>query len=270
MASVLTLARLCKEVYGDGPDDTIEGWKRVQDYGPSQLRLFGLKFDLSGFAAALFRHEARGEHVFAVRGTNQLFWDLIVDDQQIAVGDVPRQFRDAMQAFFQARKESAHTRFYLTGHSLGGGLAMLLAADNELPLVTFNAPGIAGVYRDPIDRFFPLRLRAALRGQIVTWTRRDDRHVMHIRAEHDPVSFLTSPKPGPTRSVPITSCQPPSPGPFLGSCGVPKLSLGHHVQMARAAAQTVKYLLCHHYMDTLIQGLEGIPEMANDLGWISH
>lgn len=37
---------------------------------------------------------------------------------------------------------------YLTGHSLGGGLAQMIGAEFKVPFVTFNAPGTKRSYRD--------------------------------------------------------------------------------------------------------------------------
>lgn len=39
--------------------------------------------------------------------------------------------------------EEKQRRFYITGHSLGGGLAQLVSMETDVPAITFSAPGVA-------------------------------------------------------------------------------------------------------------------------------
>lgn len=78
------------------------------------------------------------------------------------MGRMPDQYRVATSAYFEAlQRANALVGFYLTGHSLGGGLASMLAKQFGDPTATFNAPGMARAFSDPQaqqpDRFSIIR-----------------------------------------------------------------------------------------------------------------
>ena len=92
-----------------------------------------------GFYAALYQRELDGKLVLAFRGTDELLTDGLIDDAAIAAGGIPPQ---VAAAFEVARDAKLSGDIYVTGHSLGGALAIIGAARCGVPAVTFNAPGV--------------------------------------------------------------------------------------------------------------------------------
>jgi len=94
--------------------------------------------NMVGFYAALYIRAEDGAKVLAFRGTDDL-WDGLLDDTTIAVGGVPPQ---AAPALIVAQSAGFNRSSYLTGHSLGGALAIIAASHLGCPAATFNAPGV--------------------------------------------------------------------------------------------------------------------------------
>lgn len=92
-----------------------------------------------GFAAGLYLASDTREKVLAYRGTNPDELSDLFADVQIAGGGIPYQAFPALQA---ARQAGLGERDWLTGHSLGGALAVLISAELSRRAVTFNAPGV--------------------------------------------------------------------------------------------------------------------------------
>jgi hypothetical protein len=135
--SLVEFAELCRAVYGDASsvsictDTQTVIWKRDKYW------------QTTSFFAAVYTREANGR-VLAFRGTNLINSPLgdtlgdLNDDAAIFFGDVPTTATLALQipSFI------SQSGLYLTGHSLGGALAIIVAACYGLPAVTFNAPGV--------------------------------------------------------------------------------------------------------------------------------
>ena len=92
-----------------------------------------------GFYAALYSRQPDGKRVLAFRGTDEFWTDGLIDDVSVAAGAPPPQ---AAAAFQVARDARLPEDSFLTGHSLGGALAIIAGARLGLPVVTFNAPGV--------------------------------------------------------------------------------------------------------------------------------
>ena len=83
------------------------------------------------------------EIVIAYRGTDSLL-DATIDDLQIAVGAIPSQTTGALNYYDTILTNlSENGSISVTGHSLGGALAQLVAANRNVGAYTFNAPGMA-------------------------------------------------------------------------------------------------------------------------------
>jgi len=151
MATPLELAEASKASYDDNPKLT--GWNQIVRFGQVY----------SGFSSVLFKKGS--EHILAFRGTDGGLD--IDDDAQLALGFMPVQYRQAAESLKRSinNYRVSVNKLYVTGHSLGGGLAALVSAKHStpLPVVTFNAPGMGRAAKHsalrtltwPISEFVP-------------------------------------------------------------------------------------------------------------------
>lgn len=167
MPSVLTLSMMCDDVYSETGRGA-GGYQRL--YGLSWL-----KANCDGFFGACYRGGDIG--VVAFRGSKELMADWYQADGDICLGKLPLdQIGDAFSFLSSARATLVAMRckrIVVTGHSLGGALAQLVAARvSSFPVVgvTFNAPGVRG-------------LKGAVRLDSP-----NERNVYNYRAIGDPVS----------------------------------------------------------------------------------
>jgi hypothetical protein len=167
MTSVVDLAKLSDAVYTDKVK--VGQWLRI-----------GLPFTQqgSGFKSALFQHMESNDYALAIAGTSPTEFDDLKSDAQLALGLMPNQYRVARSAYFAvAAVSGGFGGLYITGHSLGGGLASMLAKEHGDPTVTFNAPGMARAFAN---------LQSKEPGLSVCEDK--DRKIIHICAFFDVVS----------------------------------------------------------------------------------
>lgn len=116
----------------------------------SKYNVIALNRGINGFQAIAVGKDTNGdgkfnEVVIAYRGSDSaLDWGL--DDLQIALGLVPSQKAGAVNFYnsiINSDLVSSSANITLTGHSLGGALTQLVAAETGAYAVTFNAPGMA-------------------------------------------------------------------------------------------------------------------------------
>jgi hypothetical protein len=106
-------------------------------------------FNGLGFAAALYTRKsgAKTNFVLSYAGTDRKE----LDDWRADAGFAGINFRllsqitGALEAVAHSRRFSQRDPLVLTGHSLGGGLAQIIAAFTGLPAVTFSAPTVSSV-----------------------------------------------------------------------------------------------------------------------------
>ena len=105
---------------------------------------------INGFQAVALGKDNNGdglydEVVISYTGTNSLT-DIIYDDFLGIINEnIPGQYTGAMNFYNQIKNMesvSENIQITLTGHSLGGALAQLVAAKTGIPAITFNAPGM--------------------------------------------------------------------------------------------------------------------------------
>ena len=97
---------------------------------------------MSGFKAILIQPEggAKDVTVLSFAGTDSILDGLVDLDQ--ATGGLPAQY---IQALSQTRSlTSRYRNLYLTGHSLGGGLAAWSSVNTRLPASTINPAPLVG------------------------------------------------------------------------------------------------------------------------------
>ena len=97
---------------------------------------------MSGFKAILIQPEggAKDVTVLSFAGTDSILDGLVDLDQ--ATGGLPAQY---VQALSRTRSlSSQHPNLYLTGHSLGGGLAAWSSVNTRLPASTINPAPLVG------------------------------------------------------------------------------------------------------------------------------
>lgn len=238
MASILDLARCCKAVYGDLPE--VKGWDRAEIFSSVS----------SGFFATLFTRS--NEAVLAIRGTDEL--QDMFSNLQLFAGSLPAQRRPARDAVREALQitDVPIERFYLTGHSLGGGVAALKSARSTppLPVVTFNSPGM---YRAITQSAFGVPVYLYNRHGVREY-RGSFRKAIHIRHQYDPVSRGTGSR---IAGREITVANKECPG---------RTPLGY-VSPAVGVKQSLNRGYCAHRMEILMRRLASDPRFAKEIDW---
>ena len=141
MPTLLTCALIAQDVYKDAPQ-SIAGYRPIPVSGSAVCCNGG------HFAGAAYTGPG-GVGIIAFRGSQELE-DWVYADYDILLGRLPSdQLGNAFRYFGNAQKELAYSgcaRYVVVGHSLGGGLAAVVAARiTRVPVrgVTFNSPGLA-------------------------------------------------------------------------------------------------------------------------------
>lgn len=245
MTSVVDLAKLSDAVYSD--EVKVGQWMRI-----------GLPFTQqgSGFKSALFQHMQSNDYALAIAGTSPTELDDLKSDAQLAMGLMPNQYRVARNAYFAvAGVTGGFGGLYITGHSLGGGLASMLAKEHGDPTVTFNAPGMARAFAN---------LKANEPG--LSACEDKDRKIMHICAVFDLVSRGTGKHMGGEDTVKRVSTNP-----FglkeaaIGAIGT--MLSGGNLLVGGIAAGGAAALKAHG-MSRMIPVLEKRKEYREPLDWV--
>ncbi|MFN3868564.1 MAG: lipase family protein [Hyphomicrobiaceae bacterium] len=115
---------------------------------------------MTGFSAGVFRHRATGEIVIAYTGTNESkVSDFLFGNVPAAAGEYSPQVLAAMQLYIRVRRQYGDNISF-TGHSLGGGLASLMAVYFDRPATVFApAPFELSATRAPLINDYASRLR---------------------------------------------------------------------------------------------------------------
>jgi hypothetical protein len=264
------LARLSLASYENPPND-VGDWSFVEYFGT---------LGSQGFFAALFR-DNEDRHVFAIRGTDDA-WD-VIDDAGILMGTITSQMMHARMALAEVRRRVPRPKkLALTGHSLGGGLAALLAVERQLYCATFNAPGTWRAYGASFAakyRYLPVvQQLLALTAPMVTSASR----IINIRASFDAVSVGTGPRLGRVDTIAVRGCEPAAVMPAFESKLHPTLRQ-FQTQIKPAVEQqfnqlvgragkyvvdsSANYILCQHSMSRMVDEIAFHPEYNRELDW---
>jgi len=163
----LDFARMSQEVYADKVGEDIGDWRRISGNELNQLGLSHLEFvddprqsdSYRGFRSQLYIRGAGENAVYTLSfaGTESEVVDFATDmsstfgtgsSQYLAAIELARAIADALDGITQTSSEDSvgtrcgPSKLYLTGHSLGGGLATAAAIINGIPAITFNAQGV--------------------------------------------------------------------------------------------------------------------------------
>lgn len=244
MASVLDLARLSEAVYED--KQSVQNWLRI-----------GLPHTEagSGFKSAVYQKSTLDEYTLVIAGTDPTEMDDLKSDFQIFKGEMPAQYRVARTAYALAQQLVVFDGLYLTGHSLGGGLASMLAKEHGDPVVTFNSPGMARSFA---------ALQQAETG--LSQVRDDERKVLHISAIFDAVSIGTGAHMGAEGSSRRFNVLSMGDAMVAGAAaGIGGLLSGG---LLASAAGMGTLSLQAHSMTRMLNSIEGRPEYHSDLAWV--
>ena len=126
-------AQLAARVYATTPKNELEipsGWSIVGTL---------MKDQSDGFSAGVFR-KGSNEIVIAYTGTNaDKLTDILAANVPAALGFYSSQVLKAMKLYIDTRIANPTASISFTGHSLGGGLASLMAVYFGKPATTFDA-----------------------------------------------------------------------------------------------------------------------------------
>lgn len=152
MVNVLQLAEISSNVY----EDTTVGigaWTRHNKMPPMKAT--------SGFFGAFYVEPSRQIGVLAFRGSEfgDFMNDWVKTDGMIGLGRIPmNQVSDSFGYAARVKRFAASIgcqKLYVTGHSLGGGLASLVGANLAGFIgATYNAPGM-GALSGPVNFTHP-------------------------------------------------------------------------------------------------------------------
>lgn len=197
-----------------------------------------------GFAAGLYVADDARDKVLAFRGTNPAEIDDLFNDAQISRGSVPNQTFPALRA---AREAGLGAESFVTGHSLGGALAILVSADTRRPAVTFNAPVV-------FDNCVRLESRSSVLPGFFTFLTAASRcnagnRVRNYRVGGDPVSsWVTMVAAGAVLNRPRT--------------GLQSGTTAADLPVARCAMLDS---MCRHSMDTVLAAIRSEPANYADI-----
>jgi len=129
MATVLEYMQLASRVYASSVNNVIDvpaGWREL-DWQPDRY---------TGFSAGVYLNEATNEMVISYTGTNSMVADPL--NWTAGLGVPAPQIYDAMAYYFAFREAYPTANITFTGHSLGGGLASLMAVMFDKQATVFD------------------------------------------------------------------------------------------------------------------------------------
>ncbi len=137
--TIAKLAQDCSEHDGLGSIDGFSSIKKIEN-------------QKTGFGASVYKNNLTDEIVISYRATkNQGGVENIL---QMMEEKIPSQFQDAQKLYKQVQKEFPNQKITVSGHSLGGSLAQLVAAKNaDVKAITFDSFGTSSIIKSNSKKF---------------------------------------------------------------------------------------------------------------------
>ncbi|MDR1168128.1 MAG: DUF2974 domain-containing protein [Heliobacteriaceae bacterium] len=164
---------LSREVYNDNMPNVIDDWQIISPmefHGSvkSSKRSKINVFKSANFACAAFKKG--DEIIIAYRGTDDII-DIITDSHFIAK-KIPPSTKKAKEFYIKVKEKFPNHQIYVTGHSLGGAYAQIVAArairDGELcNAITFNAPGFGYVLTSQERKKYKSKLQKYINNYVI-------------------------------------------------------------------------------------------------------
>ncbi|MBQ2984511.1 MAG: DUF2974 domain-containing protein [Candidatus Gastranaerophilales bacterium] len=182
--TIAKLAQDCSEHDGLGKIDGFNSIKKIENAK-------------TGFAASVYKNDFTDEIVISYRATkNQAGVENVL---QMMEEKIPSQFQDAQKLYKQIQKEFPTQKITVSGHSLGGSLAQLVAAKNpNVKAITFDSFGTSSIIKANKKSFLENAscINYRTNGSFISALRQHPGKTMSIKkickegSKHDIINFI--------------------------------------------------------------------------------
>ena len=119
---------------------------------PKEYKIIGTDdYQINGMFACVLKKEKTNQIIIAYRGTEKTSLKDIGTDAMMGIKQMPAQAERALRVFNIVKQKYPDAEIILTGHSLGGSLAQIVGALNEVETVTFNAYGTKNLFKPEME-----------------------------------------------------------------------------------------------------------------------
>jgi len=169
MVSVYDAAVASNAIYSSDPASgyhglDANGGSRVRDWTRIMRRKSA--HDSSGAADAYWVYRKGDDVLFVIRGSDRTS-DWTQNNARIGANVTPAKATDAFNSFVHWAKafNGPKCNYFITGHSLGGGLAQLIGYYSQTPFIAFNPPPM----RNSLTGWLTMRPTGAKDPAVKSW-----------------------------------------------------------------------------------------------------